>query len=57
LELFFDPETGQFYEMKKKVKEHDDFVKKATWTFRLAGLVGGSGALAYLKAKLGIGNS
>jgi hypothetical protein len=57
LDLFFDPETGHFHEMKKKVAEHDDFVKKATWTFRLAALVGASGVIAALKAKFGIGNN
>jgi hypothetical protein len=57
LELFFDPQTGQFKEVKDKVKDHDDFVKKATWTFRIAAFVGASGVLAALKQKFGLGGN
>jgi hypothetical protein len=53
LELFFDPQTGTFKEVKDKVKEHDDFVRKATWTFRIAAFIGFSGVMALLK-KFGI---
>jgi hypothetical protein len=61
LEINFDPETGhvtkKLADLDKKVEEHDKFVTRATWTFRLAALVGASGVIAAIKAKFGIGNN
>lgn len=50
LDLIFDPETGQFQSVKKKVDEHEKFITKANWTIRLAGIVGIGGLTAKLRS-------
>jgi hypothetical protein len=43
-------------EAAAKVSEHDKFVTRATWTVRIAGLLGAGGIAAIVKQKFGIGN-